>query len=78
MEGERGEGANAGEWGQAFLKQLGYLSDVNRDPVVDEKIQMHADKLYRMQVKREEQIEANVEAGRPLDSPSSDGGRPLS
>lgn len=60
------------------MKQLGYLSDANRDPVVDEKIQMHADKLYREQVRRESQIEANAKAGRPLDSASPDGERPPS
>ncbi|KAA8894871.1 hypothetical protein FN846DRAFT_785792 [Sphaerosporella brunnea] len=41
---------------QGFLKALGYMSVPNRDPDVEEQIQMHADKLYREQVRQENEI----------------------
>lgn len=50
------------------------MNDAARDPAVDERIQMHADKLYREQSRKEEEIQANAEAGRPLGTPSSEGG----
>jgi hypothetical protein len=50
------------------LRTLGYKNDINRDPEVDDKIQMHADKLYREQIEKEKKLEKNSEAGRPLDS----------
>lgn len=42
---------------QDFLKTLGYMSQLGRTDEVEEKIQMHADKLYREQVRREIAIE---------------------
>ncbi|KAI5818073.1 hypothetical protein BZA77DRAFT_308327, partial [Pyronema omphalodes] len=53
---------------QNFLKTLGYKNDINRDPEVDDKIQMHADKLYREQIAKEKKLEENSAAGIPLDS----------
>lgn len=44
------------------------MSDNQRAPEEDERIQIHADKLYREQVRREEAIEANTAAGLPLDT----------
>ncbi|KAF8242863.1 hypothetical protein K440DRAFT_522554, partial [Wilcoxina mikolae CBS 423.85] len=47
---------------QAFLRTLGYMSDLARDPMVDEKIQMHADRLYREQYQKEKEMEENAKA----------------
>lgn len=47
---------------QKFLKALGYLSTFNQ-PDVDERIQMHADKLYHRMLDQEAAIEAAKEAG---------------
>lgn len=49
------------------------MSDQDRAPEVDEEIQMHADKLYREQVRREQDIEANAADGLPLDTPRPTG-----
>jgi hypothetical protein len=50
------------------------MSDLARDPMVDEKIQMHADKLYKEQYRKEKEMEENAKAGRPLDTPTTEGG----
>ena len=63
------------------MKQLGNMNDAARDPIVDERIQMHADKLYREQEKKEQEIQANAVAGRPFDAvlpDVADGDKPLS
>ena len=61
------------------MKALGYMNDAARDPAVDERIQMHADKLYREQSRKEKEIQANAQTGRPLGTRSSEGnGGPLS
>ncbi|OCK84303.1 hypothetical protein K432DRAFT_378708 [Lepidopterella palustris CBS 459.81] len=49
-----------------FLKALGYLTMVNRPQAEDEKIQMHADSLYRKMLKQEEMIEEAKKEGRPM------------
>lgn len=40
-----------------FLRALGYMSDLNRPKEVDEKIQMHADKLYQEQLREDKDLE---------------------
>lgn len=40
------------------MRAMGYMSDYSRDPAVDERIQMHADKLYQEQVKQDEMAAA--------------------
>lgn len=47
-----------------FLKALGYLS-MERTPEEDEKIQMHADKLYQEMLQREKVAEEAKAAGKP-------------
>ncbi|KAI9762804.1 MAG: hypothetical protein M4579_000156 [Chaenotheca gracillima] len=51
-----------------FLKALGYLSTFDRPPEVDEKIQMHADKLYHQMLDREAATEKAKAEGLPLPS----------
>ncbi|KAF4625258.1 hypothetical protein G7Y89_g12911 [Cudoniella acicularis] len=51
-----------------FLKALGYLSTFDRPPEVDERIQMHADKLYHQMLEQESAIEAAKAEGRPIPS----------
>ena len=48
------------------MKALGYLSDPLRDPVVDEKIQMHADKLYQQQLAQDEAAKKGRKDYKPL------------
>lgn len=48
-----------------FLKALGYLS-MDRTPEEDEKIQMHADKLYQEMLHRETIAEEAKAAGKPV------------
>jgi hypothetical protein len=60
--------------GQEFLRTLGYMSDMARDPQTEEKIQMHADKLYRKQELYEKEMEENSKAGRPLETPAAAAG----
>lgn len=45
---------------------MGYMVDWARDPVVDEEIQMHADKLYRAQVEKDKLIEERASLGQPI------------
>lgn len=52
--------------GQRFLKALGYLSNYDRPPEVDEQIQMHADTLYHRMLKRERAVEEAKAAGVPV------------
>jgi hypothetical protein len=49
-----------------FLKALGYLTMDARSPEEDERIQMHADKLYRQLMEQEEMIDKAREAGEPI------------
>jgi hypothetical protein len=48
-----------------FLKALGYLTMDARTPAEDEKIQMHADKLYQRMMQQEAEIESAEKEGRP-------------
>ncbi|KAI5851320.1 hypothetical protein DFP73DRAFT_610325 [Morchella snyderi] len=59
-----------------FLRAMGYMSDYSRDPAVDERIQMHADKLYQEQARQDEAAAAaKKEPGPPFapDAPPSGG-----
>jgi hypothetical protein len=47
-----------------FLKALGYLTMEERAPEEDEKIQMHADKLYQRMLQQEAEIEKAEKEGR--------------
>lgn len=49
-----------------FLKALGFLSMERRSPEEDEKIQMHADKLYQQLMEQEAQIAKAKEEGLPI------------
>ena len=49
-----------------FLKALGYLTMENRSPEEDERIQMHADKLYQQMLEQEALMEKAREEGRPI------------
>lgn len=52
---------------QRFLKALGYLSATdNRDPAIDEEIQMHADKLYHTMLARERAVSLARASNSPL------------
>ncbi|KAH8153615.1 uncharacterized protein LAJ45_02428 [Morchella importuna] len=55
-----------------FLRAMGYMSDYSRDPAVDERIQMHADKLYQEQVKQDEMAAAAKKEPFISDPPSSE------
>ncbi|KAF2823441.1 hypothetical protein CC86DRAFT_372392 [Ophiobolus disseminans] len=48
-----------------FLKALGYLTMDQRSQEEDEKIQMHADKLYQQMVQHEAELEKAEKEGRP-------------
>lgn len=62
---------------QNFLKALGYLSVGERDPEREERIQMHADKLFHQMLAQEKMIEEAKKDGKaeprfaPLFSPES-------
>lgn len=45
---------------------MGYMIDWKRDPTIDEDIQMHADKLYREQVKKDRVMERRASQGLPI------------
>ena len=47
-----------------FLKALGYLSAWDRAPEEDERIQMHADRLYQRMMEQEKLVEEAKRAGR--------------
>ncbi|KAG0636191.1 hypothetical protein HOY80DRAFT_1011419 [Tuber brumale] len=47
-----------------FLQAMGYMSDFARPAEVDERIQMHADKLYQEQVRQDELAEEDKRAER--------------
>lgn len=49
-----------------FLKALGYLTLDARSPDEDEKIQMHADKLYQQMLRQEAEMEKAEKEGREL------------
>ncbi|KAI0443208.1 hypothetical protein F4803DRAFT_550309 [Xylaria telfairii] len=48
-----------------LLKALGYLSTLDRNPQVEEDIQMHADALFHRMLKQEAEIDAAKKEGRP-------------
>jgi len=48
-----------------FLKALGYLTMDARTPADDEKLQMHADKLYQRMMQQEADMESAEKEGRP-------------
>ncbi|KAK6512460.1 hypothetical protein TWF481_001346 [Arthrobotrys musiformis] len=50
-----------------FLKALGYLSEPGRDPVIEERIQMHADKLFRQQLAQDDATTAALKSGQNID-----------
>lgn len=52
-------------YGQRLLKALGYLNALDRSPETDERIQLHADKLYHQMLEQEEAIEKAKEEGLP-------------
>ncbi|USP82512.1 uncharacterized protein yc1106_09786 [Curvularia clavata] len=49
-----------------FLKALGYMTMDARTPEEDERIQMHADKLYQRMLQQEAEIEKAKAEGRPI------------
>lgn len=51
---------------QRFLKALGYLSQYERPPEVDEEIQMHADTLYHRMLAQEAAIEEAKASSKPI------------
>lgn len=50
---------------QRLLKALGYLNALDRSPDMDERIQMHADKLYHQMIEQEAAIEKAKAEGLP-------------
>ncbi|KAJ6256775.1 hypothetical protein Dda_8642 [Drechslerella dactyloides] len=50
-----------------FLKALGYLADPWRDPALTEKMQMHADRLYRQQQALDAATKSAVKEGRSVE-----------
>ncbi len=50
---------------QRFLKALGYLSNLDRDEARDERIQMHADRLYHRMLDQEAAVTKAKEEGLP-------------
>lgn len=49
-----------------FLKALGYMTMDQRTAEEDEKIQMHADKLYQQMMQQEAEMEKAKEEGKPI------------
>jgi hypothetical protein len=49
-----------------FLKALGYMTMDARSPDEDERIQMHADKLYQQMLQQEAEMEKAKAEGRPM------------
>ena len=49
-----------------FLKALGYMTMDARSPEEDERIQMHADKLYQQMMEQEAEMEKAKAEGRPM------------
>ncbi|KAH9906497.1 hypothetical protein F4778DRAFT_726313 [Xylariomycetidae sp. FL2044] len=49
-----------------LLKALGYLSTYDRDPEVEEEIQMHADKLYHRMLAQQNEVEEAKKEGKPI------------
>lgn len=50
---------------QRLLKALGYLNALDRSPEMDERIQMHADKLYHQMLEQDAAIEKAKAEGLP-------------
>lgn len=51
---------------QKLLKVLGYLNAADKTPEMDERIQMHADKLYHQWVERDEAAAKAKAEGKPV------------
>lgn len=51
---------------QRLLKSLGYLNAVGRSPVTDERIQLHADKLYHQMQEQDAAVETAKKEGMPI------------
>lgn len=51
---------------QKLLKALGYLDAVDSTPETNERIQLHADKLYHQMMEQQEAIREAKEAGQPV------------
>lgn len=51
---------------QRLLKALGYLNALDRSPETDERIQLHADKLYHQMVEQENAIAQAQKEGKPI------------
>lgn len=51
---------------QRLLKTLGYLNAVGRSPETDERIQLHADKLYHQMLEQDAAVERAKKEGRPV------------
>lgn len=51
---------------QRLLKALGYLNALDRSPETDERIQLHADKLYHQMLEQDAAVEAAKKEGRPI------------
>lgn len=51
---------------QKLLKALGYLNALDRTPEMDEKIQLHADKLYHRMMEQEQAIEQAKKEDKPI------------
>ena len=56
-----------------MLRALGYMSEFGRDKAVDEKIQMHADRLYREIAREEAEVEERVGTKRAGEVGKDDG-----
>lgn len=50
---------------QRLLKALGYLNAIDRSPETDERIQLHADKLYHQMMEQEKAIAEAQKEGKP-------------
>jgi hypothetical protein len=51
---------------QKFLKALGYLSTLDRSEAEEERIQMHADRLYHRMLEQEERVHEAEKKGLPI------------
>lgn len=51
---------------QRLLKTLGYLNAIGRTPETDERIQLHADKLYHQMLEQDAAVAEAKKEGRPV------------
>lgn len=51
---------------QSLLKALGYLNAIGRSPEIDERIQLHADKLYHQMLEQEDAVANAQKEGKPI------------